>query len=112
MAGHRFRTLRRASPVIFVHLAVAPGDATDDGRQAGQMRDVARELALTMDGDRLPLVAGAIYDLDLARLHNEEVHVPFAHRKERLPVPEQLRLGMGAARQLTDLCLIQCGERD
>jgi hypothetical protein len=65
-----------------------------------------------MDDDCLSLVARVIHYLDLARLHNEKVHVPFAHRKERLPIPEQLRFGMGAARQLTDLCFIEGGESD
>ena len=33
------------------HLAVAPGDGADDRRGAGQVGDVAGELALAMDGD-------------------------------------------------------------
>ena len=92
-----------------VHLAIAARDGADDGREAGHMRDIAGELARAMDRDRLRLVARIIHDLDLARLHDEEVHVAVADRKKRLPVPEQLRLGMGAAGQLTDLRLIQGG---
>jgi hypothetical protein len=76
------------------------------------VRDVTGEFARTMDGDCLSLVARVIHYLGLARLHNEEVHVPFAHCKERLPILEQLRLSTGAARQLTDLCFIEGGESD
>lgn len=47
-----------------------------------------------------------------AGLHLEEVHVPVAGRKQRLPVPEQLRRGVRTARKLIDLGLIGCGERD
>src|SRR5713226_10470906 len=65
-----------------------------------------------MGREGLRLVARVIYDFDLARLHNEEVHVSVAHRKKRLPVPEHLRLGMGATCQLTDLRLIKGGECD
>src|ERR1700716_1342941 len=76
------------------------------------MRNVACELARAMDRDRLRLVAGLIYDLHLARLHNEEAHVLVAYRKKLLPVPEQLRLGIGAACQLSDLILIKGWECD
>ena len=38
-------------------LAVAPGDGADDRRGAGQLGDVAGELALVVDGDALRLVA-------------------------------------------------------
>jgi hypothetical protein len=65
-----------------------------------------------MDRDRPRRIASIIYNLDLARLHNEEVHVSLAYRKKRLPVPEQLGLGIGAACELTDLRLIKSGECD
>src|SRR4029077_4736617 len=39
----------------FKHLAVAPGDCTDDGRHACQMRDIACELSFPVDRDRLRL---------------------------------------------------------
>ena len=110
MVGHWFRTPAQGVPRDLVHLTVAAGDGADDGRQAGQMRDVAGELSLAMDRDRLRLVAGVVHDLDLARLHDEEVHVAVANRKQLLPVPKQLRLGMGARRQVTDLRLIQSRE--
>src|SRR5206468_1926441 len=60
------------------HLAAAPGNGADDGFSAGQVRDLAGELALAMDRDPLRLIAGIIDDFDLARLHDEELHVVLA----------------------------------
>ena len=76
--GHWFSDCRRRFARDLVHLAVAPGDGADDRRRAGQVRDVAGELARPMHGERLRLVAGEIDDLDLARLDDEKVRVAIA----------------------------------
>src|ERR1051325_4514960 len=74
------------------------------------MRDVAGKLALPMGRDDLGLVAGIVHNFDLARVHDEEAHLPVADAEEGLSVPEELGLGLGAARELTDLRLIECRE--
>ena len=99
--------LSQSLPRNLVHLAIATGDGANHPRIAGQVRDVAGELALPMDRDCLRFVAGVIDDLDLARLDDEEVEVAVADRKERLPVPIQLKRGAGATGQFGDLGLVE-----
>jgi hypothetical protein len=65
-----------------------------------------------MDSECLRLVARVIYDLDLPGFNDEELHVMLANGEERLPVPVQLGLGMGAASQLAYLHFIKGRECD
>ena len=58
-----------------------------DGRHAGQMRDVAGELARGMVRDRLRPIARMVDDLDLARLDDKKVYVPLAYREQCFSVP-------------------------
>src|SRR5215216_5961958 len=76
------------------------------------MRDVAGEPALAMDRDHLWLVARMIHDLDLTRPDDEEFEVAIADRKERLPVPIQLRRGTGATSDFADLTVVERRKSD
>ena len=94
------------------HLAAAAGDGADDRRGAGQVGNVAGELALAMDGDPLRLVARIIDDLDLARLHDEELHVAVADGEKRLPVLKRSGHAGRAIAQASDLGLVERRESD
>ena len=72
----------------FVHLTIGARYAADNGREPGQMRDVAGELARMMDRDRLRLVARVVYNLDLPRFHDEEINVQVACPKKHFSLPE------------------------
>ncbi len=99
-------------PRDFVHFAIASSHGADDGRKAGEVRNVAGELAFAMNRDRLWLLARVVDDLDLAQLDDEEFEVAVADRKQRLPIPVHLGSGGRAMSQLGDLGLVKGREGD
>src|SRR5262245_12845355 len=65
-----------------------------------------------MDDDPLRFVARIIDDLDLTRLHDEELEVAVADGEKLLPVLERPRDGSRATAQSSDLGLVEGREGD
>ena len=86
------------------------GVGRDDGRAIGQQRDVARELAWTVDNDRPRLVARFVHDRDRARLDDVEGEAALPGPEQGLAVSE--RTEVGHAGQGFNLGLIKAWERE
>ena len=106
-SGHWLMTCLSEIAGDLVDLAVAAGDGGDDRRRAGQVRDVAGELARAVDGDRLRLVAGLVEDLDLAGANDEEFEVAVADLDENVARGMLRDPGAGATAELGDLLVGQ-----